>query len=363
MTVKIELNPDRRFMNDDLFEIYKTISKKFDVLKFTTEFTSAETLTKIGSSDVMIAINAGGLQPLWMVSSSAQDAVAGTGARSIKITSIDLENSLYIPKTTEIIPTGLTLKTVGNQIIIIGAEVLSAGSGGQAAGNIDIGYKGYQELNLDVTSDLELGIDADTYDINVNLNGGGADNREVTIEEGNTWGDLVTKLNASLAAGTPILATASIVNGKFRVTADNIGTSTIALTAGTSSDLLAELTATPAAAVNGANVMRINADEIYSSALQIPLSPVQQTIISHIKIQNSNGENPVHISIVLNSSASLLLAKRKQKELFFLPSSEKLINQGYLGNVSDFQYITFSDVKMTTGDIYQMEITVFVLRE
>lgn len=70
-------------------------------------------------------------------SSSASDAAAGTGARTVRVTGL---NSAYVEIQEDIALNGLTaVSTVNSYLRVFGLTVLTAGSGTEAAGNLYVG--------------------------------------------------------------------------------------------------------------------------------------------------------------------------------------------------------------------------------
>jgi hypothetical protein len=124
----------------------------------------------------------------------------------------------------------------------------------QYASGISSRY-GYQTIDKVVYDSLAMGLGADTYDLNVNINGAGARNIDLIVASAAiTWGQLVTLIQNAIDAlvGPAVDATVSITNGLLRVTSDTAGaTSSVALTAGTVNDILAALSVTVNTAVAG----------------------------------------------------------------------------------------------------------------
>lgn len=92
-----------------------------------------EDLWAVGGSYVFPAAN----QQMEVVSSSANDAAEGTGAQTVKVWYL---TSALVEKSETVILNGVTpVLTVATDIYRINAfRVVSAGTGGKAAGNIDI---------------------------------------------------------------------------------------------------------------------------------------------------------------------------------------------------------------------------------
>ena len=97
--------------------------------------TSANPVWGVGGGTAYVQLTTG--TALEAVSSSANDASAGTGARTILITGVD---SSYLPFKETVTLNGVTPVALANTSVIAinSAKVLTSGSGLTNAGNVDI---------------------------------------------------------------------------------------------------------------------------------------------------------------------------------------------------------------------------------
>ena len=112
----------------------------------------------------------------------------------------------------------------------------------------DIVFAGYQESGLSGISDeSNTGIAAQGWKYKVAINGSDATEYDITTTSTDTYAALMVLLNAQNTG-----ATWTLVDGDLRLTSDAVtGVSTIAVTAGSSVDLLAALSITMETAVTG----------------------------------------------------------------------------------------------------------------
>lgn len=213
--------------------------------------------------------------PLAVSSSDAKDTAAGAGVRKIKLICIDTNNKINIVEYTMNGTTAVKIDDYPKRIMHIFASAW--GSEYDAAGNIILASRGYQQTTQTFTATTALSLTPGNYKINVNVNGGGATELTLAIGATDTFTELVSKLNTAFASAT-LGCTAYFVDSKLRIVSDaGAGTSTIAVTAGSSADLIAALNISLggfsfASAVNGVSYLQITAGKNDSdgSAIYLP---------------------------------------------------------------------------------------------
>lgn len=99
--------------------------------------TTAATVWAVGSGSYVQLTSATALEA---VSGSANDAAAGTGARTIRVNGIEISTGVYLPFAETITLNGTTPVPLVNTsaVAINSVEILTAGSGLTNAGDIDI---------------------------------------------------------------------------------------------------------------------------------------------------------------------------------------------------------------------------------
>lgn len=235
------------------------VGLKLIEMEYTGEFTTT-TATEISAPNAVFDGTSSSI-PLGIVSSDVKDDAAGVGLRTAKVICLDNDGALT---TKTLIMDGTTVVNWDDfPQRIMHMYGASWGSELDAAGTITLCSRGYQQSTQTVVSATAMGLAAQTWDINVNVDGAGATNIDLAVPATTTtWGDLVDIMNAAFVAGSKACV-ATIIDGKLRVTSNAVGTSTIALTAGTSADIIAALNAiatfTIASAVNGATYLTIGA--------------------------------------------------------------------------------------------------------
>lgn len=119
-----------------------------------------------------------------------------------------------------------------------------------AAGTIAAveGYQAVSSTPVDFSGSTVPGIAAQTYDLDVTIDGGGLNQLTLVINLTDTWDIIVTGLQSALRVATGSTETISILGGEVRVTSATTGTSsTVLVAAGTAGsgggDLLAAIDA------------------------------------------------------------------------------------------------------------------------
>ena len=125
-------------------------------------------------------------------------------------------------------------------------------------------FAGYQEAGLsDIFNASSTGLAAQSWKYKVALNGSTATEYTITTTSTDTYAALIVLMNAQNSG-----ATWTLVGGDLRLTSDTItGTSLIAVTAGSSVDLLAALSITMETAVAGDTVLPSEIPENYHIAI------------------------------------------------------------------------------------------------
>lgn len=135
---------------------------------------------------------------------------------------------------------GETAATAGYQTVNVGGNKVGGTATGLAA---DVpATHGYATLAFTatpaITATTALGLPATNYDLNINVDGAGASNHTIALTGTDTLTTIAAAFNLLPITG----ATVSAVNNTLVVTSATTGTSsTIAITAGTSSDLIAAI--------------------------------------------------------------------------------------------------------------------------
>jgi hypothetical protein len=180
-------------------------------------------------------------KPLGLVSSDAKDTAAGAGVRSVKALTLDVDGNYAI----ETIATGGATVTDFDEYPkrLMHMYAASWGAEGDAAGDITLAGRGYQQLATPtpITEDTDTGLVAThVYYITIDIDGGGATEYSITTTTATTkFSALIALLNAAITG-----ATFSIVGGDLRCTSDaTTDAAAIDMTAGSSgTDLIASIT-------------------------------------------------------------------------------------------------------------------------
>ena len=128
----------------------------------------------------------------------------------------------------------------------------------------ELNFAGYQEAGLsDISDESNTGIAAQGWKYKVAINGADADEFDIITTATDTYAALIILMNAQNTG-----ATWSLVGGDLRCTSDAVdGVSTIAVTAGSSVDLLAALSITMETAVAGDTALPAAIPEAYHLAI------------------------------------------------------------------------------------------------
>ena len=211
--------------------------------------------------------------PLALVSNDAKDTAAGVGTRTVKIIVINSLGNLEILTYSMAGTTAVAVNDYPQRIMHMYAA--SWGAENDTAGTLVLQTRGYQELGMTgKTAATASGLTASTtYYFKINLNGGGATEYSITTGTDVTLGAVLALITADMTTHT-VACTWQIIDGDIRCTSNASGTSTIALTAGTSGDdLFATLTdCAVEGAVAGAVQLTISAgkNESDGSAIFLP---------------------------------------------------------------------------------------------
>lgn len=132
-------------------------------------------------------------------------------------------------------------RAIVNETIVTGSTVVGATSG----------YVDIEITSTGITTDTLVGVDADDYTLDIEVDGVAAADKTISIDAGATYGDLLTTLRAIPGVG------AAIVGGQLRIGSLTKGaSSSIVVADGTTGGLLAAIDAitigTPVAGTPGA---------------------------------------------------------------------------------------------------------------
>lgn len=215
-----------------------------------------------------------------LVSNDAKDTSNGVGTRTVKVIKLMYDGTYEVESITMNGTTAVatTETSTDYALRLMHMYATSWGTENDTAGTLTLATYGYQELGLTgkTSSSTVTGLSATTqYYFKINLNGAGATEYSITTASALTWGAILTLINADMATHS-VACTWTLDNGDIRCTsnAHGSGTSTIALTAGSSgTDLFASITGCSVeSAVNGGVKLTITAgcNESDGSAIFVP---------------------------------------------------------------------------------------------
>lgn len=138
---------------------------------------------------------------------------------------------------------------------------------------------GYQELSsttVTFVGEVVPAITAETYDLDVTIDGGGLGQLTVVIAATDDWFTIASKIQVALRADTSSTETVVVTNGRIRVTsATTGGSSSVLIAAGTTGsgggDLVAAITAQVTNMTVSIESAVVGATQLYSEALAILL--------------------------------------------------------------------------------------------
>jgi fibronectin type 3 domain-containing protein len=190
--------------------------------------------------------------------------------------------------------------------------------------------KGYQEFGLTITSEddpTSLTSDFTLYDFKVSVDGATAVTVSIKGMDADTWDALRVAISNAFT-NLSIEATPSIVSGDFRITSNKKGAgSTIAITSGTTNDLLTALSYVPSTAVDG-------------------ITDLEQGKVYYYRIRANNGWGDSYVAP--SSIPGSLVLYGTIPELRFGSDGDR--DDKDWDSKSDWQYTEYSGDKATHGD-------------